>query len=275
MHRRRRQPAARQAADRRDRARARRRSDAAAARRARGGPALSREAGARGAAAQRCSAKGMTILLVEHDMDFVMGLDRSAGRDGFRREARRRSARRHPARSASCSKRIWAASDMRTAQAPAAAASPRNCSTSNGCPSLRQGRGGARRVARTSAPGTHRHRHRSQRRRQDDAARGDHGPAAGARRDPLPRRRRSPLAGRAARRARPHARAREARAVRGDERRRQPRARRVRARAASAAMPRVARRRLRALSAARRAPRRSSPARCPAASGRCSRSAAR
>ena len=41
--------------------------------------------------------EGMTMLLVEHDMDFVMGLDRPAGRDGFRREARRRAAGRHPA----------------------------------------------------------------------------------------------------------------------------------------------------------------------------------
>ena len=55
--RRRRQPAARQAADRRDRARARRRSVAAAARRARGGPALPRKAGARGAAARAAARR--------------------------------------------------------------------------------------------------------------------------------------------------------------------------------------------------------------------------
>ena len=62
------------AAHRRNRPRAVRRSDAAAAGRARGGPALRREAGARRIAAQRLRAEGMTILLVEHDMDFVMGL---------------------------------------------------------------------------------------------------------------------------------------------------------------------------------------------------------
>ncbi len=68
------QPVARPAAHRRDRARAVRRSDAAAARRAGGGPAAHGKAAAR----QRCCASlrdgGMSVLLVEHDMGFVMDL---------------------------------------------------------------------------------------------------------------------------------------------------------------------------------------------------------
>ena len=67
------QPAARPAAHRRDRARACGGSRAPAARRARGGAALSRKAGV-GRLLRALKAEGMTILLVEHDMDFVMGL---------------------------------------------------------------------------------------------------------------------------------------------------------------------------------------------------------
>ena len=81
------------------------------------------------------------------------------------------------------------------------------------------------------ARGHDRHGDRPQRRRQDDAARGDHGPAARrAARIALRRRadaQRSSVEERVARGLVPGAR--EARAVRVDERRRQPRARRLRA----------------------------------------------
>ena len=67
------QPVARPAAHRRDRARAVRRSDPAAARRAGGRLAAYGEATARHAAAQLRDG-GMSVLLVEHDMGFVMDL---------------------------------------------------------------------------------------------------------------------------------------------------------------------------------------------------------
>ena len=69
----RRQPVARPAAHRRDRARAVRRSDPAAARRARRGLAAHGEAAARGLLRQLRDG-GMSVLLVEHDMGFVMDL---------------------------------------------------------------------------------------------------------------------------------------------------------------------------------------------------------
>ena len=113
--------------------------------------------------------EGMTLLLVEHDMDFVMGLTDRAGGDGLRREAGRRRARSDPARSA-CARSlpgrrvISAGSDGR----PSRSARPAR--------RLRQGRGGPRRLpARPGRPD--RHGDRSQRCRQVDAARGADGPA--------------------------------------------------------------------------------------------------
>ena len=164
-----REPAARQAAHRRDRARARRRSGAAAARRARRGPALPGEGGACATCCARLRDEGMTILLVEHDMDFVMGLtDRLVVMD-FGEKLAEGTPADDPARSASCSKPISAAShDAPLARASAPLAG--RCS-SRGLGRVRQG---ARRSATcrcTSTPAADRHRHRPERRRQDDAAR--------------------------------------------------------------------------------------------------------
>ena len=93
-----RQPAARQAADRRDRPRARGRPGAVAAGRARRGSAVPGKAGARGAAAPierrgRDGAPGRARHGLRH------GPRRPAGRHGIRPEAGRRAAGRHPAES--------------------------------------------------------------------------------------------------------------------------------------------------------------------------------
>ena len=55
-------------------ARAGSRPNPAAARRTGCGPALCRKAAARRAGIKTLKGEGMTVLLVEHDMDFVMGL---------------------------------------------------------------------------------------------------------------------------------------------------------------------------------------------------------
>ena len=165
-------------------------------------------------------AEGMTVLLVEHDMDFVMGLDRPPGGDGLRREARRRRCRPRSSANPRGARSLPGRRGRRVR--PAALAHDRAARGPAPARRLRQGRGRARRLA-DGAAGHDRHRDRPQRRRQDDAARRDHGAAAGARRRRATWARRPAIAvGRAARGARPDPRARAARAVRRDERRRQP-----------------------------------------------------
>ena len=116
----------------------------------------------------------MTILLVEHDMDFVMGLtDRLVVMDFGEKLAEGMPAD-DPARSGGAAKRISGGVDEARRMS--------RCSKCATCRvALRQGRGGARRVARGRTR-AHRDGDRSQRRGQDDAARRDHGPVAVARR---------------------------------------------------------------------------------------------
>jgi branched-chain amino acid transport system permease protein len=152
--------------------------------------------------------EGMTILLVEHDMDFVMDLtDRLVVMDFGEKlaEGLPRDIQRDPRRARSLSRKRRVADD----------GSPRSTRSAR---RLRQGRSRAQRVARRAC-GPDRHGHRSQWRGQDDAACRVDGLVAVARRRALSRRERGRIHRRAAGGAGNGARSRASRTVRRDERR--------------------------------------------------------
>ena len=174
--------------------------------------------------------EGLGILLVEHDMDFVMGTRGSRLRDGLRPEDRRRHARRSAARSA----RDRGVPGRRRRKGCGMSAA--RMSTASVLEvtdlSVAYGKVAAVAGARLSRrPGSDRHRDRTQWRRQDDAAQRDHRCTAGQRQrsriDSLRRAsgQRCRSLDRAHGAARHDAGARAARAVWRNERRRQPAAR--------------------------------------------------
>ena len=109
--------------------------------------------------------EGMTMLLVEHDMDFVMGLtDRLVVMDFGEKLAEGAAGRRSSATRA-CSKPTWAASESALGSDGRRFSKCATCTS----PTARSRRSTAFRLRVAGRPD--RHGDRSQRRRQDDAAR--------------------------------------------------------------------------------------------------------